>query len=232
MRRKRSSRAGGAAVAREWSAAMKAGRDGAVRDFVCAGDVEIRAIGADNPAPSSPLHTTANRTLPVRSQFLPTASKIFIKISARKGMDRSMDTPQGDPVSGWNGVNSTGAPGPGGAGPFSAHGARGLGTAGDGGPLQLAVDDLVILHHHVPGLHHLQGVILVQAQNLPRGHRDVIVNGDGNGNPAKVSSVAQAGKLTYEDLVAFWNDFEPYQLNALLVGTWRPRRSWHSRKWW
>ena len=58
-------------------------------------------------APSSPLHTTANRTLPVRSQFLPTASKIFIKISARKGMDRSMDTPQGDPVSGWNGVNST-----------------------------------------------------------------------------------------------------------------------------
>ncbi|MDE6590647.1 MAG: phage portal protein, partial [Oscillospiraceae bacterium] len=37
-----------AQVAREWSAAMKAGRDGAVRDFVCAGDVDIRAIGADN----------------------------------------------------------------------------------------------------------------------------------------------------------------------------------------
>ncbi len=35
-------------VAREWSAAMQAGRDGAVRDFVCAGDVDIRAIGADN----------------------------------------------------------------------------------------------------------------------------------------------------------------------------------------
>ena len=35
-------------VAREWSAAMQAGRDGVVRDFVCAGDVEIRAIGADN----------------------------------------------------------------------------------------------------------------------------------------------------------------------------------------
>lgn len=27
---------------------MQAGRDGAVRDFVCAGDVDIRAIGADN----------------------------------------------------------------------------------------------------------------------------------------------------------------------------------------
>lgn len=35
-------------VAREWSAAMQAGRDGTVRDFVCAGDVDIRAIGADN----------------------------------------------------------------------------------------------------------------------------------------------------------------------------------------
>ena len=35
-------------VAREWSAAMKAVRDGAVRDFVCAGDVDIRVIGADN----------------------------------------------------------------------------------------------------------------------------------------------------------------------------------------
>ena len=37
-----------AQVAREWSAAMQAGRDGAVRDFVCAGDVGIRTIGADN----------------------------------------------------------------------------------------------------------------------------------------------------------------------------------------
>ena len=35
-------------VAREWSAAMQSGRDGAVRDFVCAGDVDIRTIGADN----------------------------------------------------------------------------------------------------------------------------------------------------------------------------------------
>ncbi len=34
-------------VAREWSAAMQAGRDGCLRDFVVAGDVDIRAIGAD-----------------------------------------------------------------------------------------------------------------------------------------------------------------------------------------
>ena len=45
-----------AQVAREWSAAMQAGRDGAVRDFVCAGDVGIRTIGADNQILDSEVH--------------------------------------------------------------------------------------------------------------------------------------------------------------------------------
>lgn len=44
-------------------------------------------------AASPPPHVTAKRTLPVRSQFLPTAWKIFTNISARNGMERSMDTP-------------------------------------------------------------------------------------------------------------------------------------------
>ena len=35
-------------VAREWSAAMQAGREGALRDFVASGDVDIKVIGADN----------------------------------------------------------------------------------------------------------------------------------------------------------------------------------------
>lgn len=35
-------------IAREWSQAMQEGRRGAVRDFVAVGDVEIKAIGADN----------------------------------------------------------------------------------------------------------------------------------------------------------------------------------------
>ena len=35
-------------VAQEWSAAMQSGREGAVRDFVASGDVEIKVIGADN----------------------------------------------------------------------------------------------------------------------------------------------------------------------------------------
>lgn len=36
-------------IAQEWSAAMQAGRDGSVRDFVAVGDVDIRVIGADGP---------------------------------------------------------------------------------------------------------------------------------------------------------------------------------------
>ena len=36
-------------VAREWSAAMQAGKAGSVRDFVAVGDVDIKVIGADSP---------------------------------------------------------------------------------------------------------------------------------------------------------------------------------------
>ena len=46
---------------------------------------------------------------------------------------------------------------------------------------------------------------------------DVILNGDGSGNAAAVTSVASAGTLTYDDLLTFWNTFDPYQMNTLLV---------------
>lgn len=36
-------------LAQEWSAAMQAGREGSVRDFVAVGDVDIKVIGADSP---------------------------------------------------------------------------------------------------------------------------------------------------------------------------------------
>ena len=35
-------------IAREWSSAMQAGKDGTVREFVAVGDVDIQVIGADN----------------------------------------------------------------------------------------------------------------------------------------------------------------------------------------
>ena len=38
----------GQEIAREWSAAMQAGKNGSLRDFVAVGDVDIKVIGADN----------------------------------------------------------------------------------------------------------------------------------------------------------------------------------------
>lgn len=36
-------------IASEWSAAMQSGKNGAVRDFVAVGDVDVKVIGADGP---------------------------------------------------------------------------------------------------------------------------------------------------------------------------------------
>ena len=52
---------------------------------------------------------------------------------------------------------------------------------------------------------------------------DVIVNGDGNSNSATSLSVGSspiggtANTLTYAELVAFWNQFDPYTMNTMLV---------------
>ncbi len=45
----------------------------------------------------------------------------------------------------------------------------------------------------------------------------VIVNGDGNSNPASSSSAAASGTITYADLVSFWNSFDPYELNTIIA---------------
>ena len=54
---------------------------------------------------------------------------------------------------------------------------------------------------------------------------EVIQKGDGNGNPAQSFTVGDgiiggtAGSLSYEALVDFWNQFDPYTLNTLLVSS-------------
>ena len=54
---------------------------------------------------------------------------------------------------------------------------------------------------------------------------DVLVNGDGNDNPAEAFSVGSgaiggaSGTLDYDALVDFWAQFEPYEMNTLLVPT-------------
>ena len=44
----------------------------------------------------------------------------------------------------------------------------------------------------------------------------VLLEGDGNQNPAEVASVS--GELTYDALLEFWSGFDPYTMNTLLVG--------------
>ena len=53
----------------------------------------------------------------------------------------------------------------------------------------------------------------------------VLTNGDGNGNAAAVYKVGtspisgSAGTLSYEAMVDFWSQFDPYTMNTLLVGS-------------
>ena len=46
---------------------------------------------------------------------------------------------------------------------------------------------------------------------------EVLCLGDGNDNAAPIHKVANQGVLTYDDLVDFWAQFDPYEMNALLV---------------
>lgn len=52
---------------------------------------------------------------------------------------------------------------------------------------------------------------------------DVIENGDGNGNSAETLEIGgdvlggTAGTLSYDEMLAFWNRFDPYTMNTMLV---------------
>ena len=45
----------------------------------------------------------------------------------------------------------------------------------------------------------------------------VLIDGDGNGNPAEKVSLAAHGELTYKDLLKLWNSFGEYQMNVMLA---------------
>lgn len=46
---------------------------------------------------------------------------------------------------------------------------------------------------------------------------NVIIDGDGNDNPAPQIATATADVLTYDDLVNLWSQFDPYEMNVMLV---------------
>lgn len=51
----------------------------------------------------------------------------------------------------------------------------------------------------------------------------VIISGDGNSNAADVFKIGDAtiggtaGKLTYDEYIAFWSEFDPYEMNTVLA---------------
>lgn len=55
------------------------------------------------------------------------------------------------------------------------------------------------------------------ARTLLKDAIDVLANGDGNNNAAETVNVAQAGALSYSDIVNFWNEFDPYELNTIIA---------------
>ena len=46
---------------------------------------------------------------------------------------------------------------------------------------------------------------------------NVLIDGDGNNNPAEVVAPATAGTITYADLIKLWNIFSPYEMNTLIA---------------
>lgn len=47
----------------------------------------------------------------------------------------------------------------------------------------------------------------------------VIINGDGNLNPAANIEAAESGKLSYDDIIKLWANFSPYELNTIIAPT-------------
>ena len=54
------------------------------------------------------------------------------------------------------------------------------------------------------------------AQSLMADAIDVLIKGDGGNNPAGTFSAA-GDEYTYDDLVDFWNEFAPYELNTIIA---------------
>ena len=48
---------------------------------------------------------------------------------------------------------------------------------------------------------------------------EVLINGDGNDNPATVIETVESDAITYNDLIKLWTTLAPYELNTLLVPT-------------
>lgn len=48
---------------------------------------------------------------------------------------------------------------------------------------------------------------------------DVLINGDGNGNPCKGITAVNTGDISYSDLVSLWAELSPYEMTTILAPT-------------
>ncbi len=46
---------------------------------------------------------------------------------------------------------------------------------------------------------------------------NVLINGDGNNNPAEEITPETSGSITYADLIKLWNTFSPYEMNTIIA---------------
>lgn len=46
---------------------------------------------------------------------------------------------------------------------------------------------------------------------------NVLIDGDGNNNPAEEIAPETSGSITYADLIKLWNSFSPYEMNTLIA---------------
>ena len=46
---------------------------------------------------------------------------------------------------------------------------------------------------------------------------NVLIDGDGNNNPAEIVAPATSGTIAYTDLIKLWNTFSPYEMNTLIA---------------
>jgi hypothetical protein len=53
---------------------------------------------------------------------------------------------------------------------------------------------------------------------------DVLINGDGNNNAATVINTDITGTIDYDDLVKFWSEFVPFELNTLICNKTKMRQ--------
>lgn len=48
---------------------------------------------------------------------------------------------------------------------------------------------------------------------------NVLLNGDGNSNPAQVIQVATSGSVAYSDLITLWDGLSPYEMNTMAASS-------------